>query len=175
MARFYPVFINLRTVSFPLLAAMGLRSFPLSLALIDGCSCANAPWSLILSPFTTCQPANRLSIFLFGKFLGLLNKSWFLSAQIYCYKVLKRIMNLELAVSFQLSLMNIIEAWQIAGLRVIWDHLTSVRPSLLVQSNKISLILTFKKSAIVLFTLSNEAEHAFYGLLRAHNTSLSGI
>jgi len=32
---FYPAFINLRTVSFPLLAAMGLRSFSLSLSLKD--------------------------------------------------------------------------------------------------------------------------------------------
>lgn len=50
--------------------------------------------------FIACQPSNRLSIFLLQKFLSLLNKSSFHSAQIYCYKVLKRIMNLELAVSF---------------------------------------------------------------------------
>lgn len=53
--------------------------------------------------FIACQPFNRLSIFLSQKFLRLLNKSWFHSAQIYCYKVLKRIMNLELAVSFPVN------------------------------------------------------------------------
>lgn len=53
--------------------------------------------------FIACQPSNRLSIFLLPKFLSLLNKSSFHSAQIYCYKVLKRIMNLELAVSFPVN------------------------------------------------------------------------
>lgn len=53
--------------------------------------------------FIACQPSNRLSIFLLQKFLSLFNKSSFHSAQIYCYKVLKRIMNLELAVSFPVN------------------------------------------------------------------------
>lgn len=53
--------------------------------------------------FIACQPSNRLSIFLLQKFLSLLNKSSSHSAQIYCYKVLKRIMNLELAVSFPVN------------------------------------------------------------------------
>lgn len=53
--------------------------------------------------FIACQPSNRLSIFLLPKFLSPLNKSSSHSAQIYCYKVLKRIMNLELAVSFPVN------------------------------------------------------------------------
>lgn len=54
--------------------------------------------------FIACQPSNRLSIFLFQKFPSLFNKSSSHSAQIYCYKVLKRIMNLELAVSFPVNI-----------------------------------------------------------------------
>lgn len=54
--------------------------------------------------FIACQPSNRLSIFLLQKFLSLFNKSSSHSAQIYCYKVLKRIMNLELAVSFPVNI-----------------------------------------------------------------------
>jgi len=54
--------------------------------------------------FIACQPSNLLSIFLLQKFLSLLNKSSFHSAQMYCNKVLERIMNLELAVSFPVNL-----------------------------------------------------------------------
>lgn len=53
--------------------------------------------------FIACQASNRLSIFLLQKFPSLLNKPSFHSAQIYCYKVLKRIMNLELAVPFPVN------------------------------------------------------------------------
>lgn len=41
-----------------------------------------------------------------------------------------------------------------------------------MDSNKISLILTLKKSEIVLFTLSNEVENAFSGLLVLNNIVL---
>lgn len=68
--------------------------------------------------FITCQPSNRLSIFLSPEFLSPLNKSASHSAQIYCYKVLKRIMNLELAVSFPVNF-NEYHIWSMTN---CWTH-----------------------------------------------------
>lgn len=119
--------------------------------------------------FIACQPSNRLSIFLLQKFLSLLNKSSFHSAQIYCYKVLKRIMNLELAVSFPVNfneyhIWSMTNCWTL-GNRGPFNPYSDRLFFCSLKKKKKSLILTLKKRTIFFsfFSLSDADENAFRG------------
>lgn len=129
--------------------------------------------------FIACQPSNRLSIFLLQKFLSLFNKSSSHSAQIYCYKVLKRIMNLELAVSFPVNI-NEYHIWSMTNCWPLSNRgpfNPPIAPSFYRSRNKKkkkkeSLILTLKERKFFLF-LFDADENAFrWGFSAEQNFSI---
>lgn len=114
--------------------------------------------------FIACQPSNRLSIFLLQKFLSLLNKSSFHSAQIYCYKVLKRIMNLELAVSFPVNF-NEYHIWSMTNCWTLGNSGPPFGRAFFAASKFKKKIFDFhiKEAQFFLFSLSDADENAFQG------------
>lgn len=108
--------------------------------------------------FIACQPSNRLSIFLSPKFLSPLNKSSPHSAQIYCYKVLKRIMNLELAVSFPVNfneyhIWSMTNCWTLSN-RGPFNPYSAVALYFPAASNKRKSLILIKEAQDFFFSLS---------------------